>query len=105
VLERHGLHELGPALRRLIAETRWDELVTLVSDDVLDLICIAGVYEDIVDKIHAQLGGLVDRIQLSLPRDHSPSDLQRAERALAALHALPDARLRRTARPVTVTAV
>jgi probable F420-dependent oxidoreductase len=102
VLEHHGLYELGPALRSLIAEQRWEDLVTLVSDDVLDLFCIAGVYEEIVDKIHAQLGGLVDRIHLSLPRDHSASDRQRAERALAALQALPNAQLRRTQATVTV---
>ncbi|MCA1647685.1 MAG: LLM class flavin-dependent oxidoreductase, partial [Chloroflexi bacterium] len=95
VLEHHGLHELGPALRRLIAENRWAELVTLIGDDVLDLFCIAGVYEEIGDKLQEQLGGLVDRINLSLPRDTSPSDLKRAERALEALHALPNARTRR----------
>jgi probable F420-dependent oxidoreductase len=96
VLEHHGLHELGPALRQLIAENRWAELVTLVSDDVLDLFCIAGVYEEIADKVQEQLGGLVDRVHLSLPRDDNQSELKRAERAVEALHALPNAELRRT---------
>jgi probable F420-dependent oxidoreductase len=98
VLEHHGLHELGPALRKLIAENRWEELVTEVSDDVLDLFCIAGVYEEIADKVQEQLGGLVDRIHISLPRDNNKSDLKRAERAVEALHALPNAHLRRTNR-------
>jgi probable F420-dependent oxidoreductase len=100
VLEHHGLHDLGPELRRLIAENRWDDLATLVSDEVLDLFCIAGIYEEIADKVHAVLGGLVDRIHLSLPRDTSTSDLKRAERAVEALHALPNARERRTERAV-----
>jgi probable F420-dependent oxidoreductase len=97
VLEHHGLHELGPALRRLIAENRWEELVTLVGDDVLDLFCIAGVYEDIADQVQEHLDGLVDRIHLNLPRDSNPTDMRRAKRAVEALHALPNARLRRTA--------
>jgi probable F420-dependent oxidoreductase len=95
VLEHHGLSALGPALRALIAQNRWEELVTLVGDDVLDLFCIAGVYEEIADRVQDQLGGLVDRIHVSLPRDTSPLDRKRAERAVEALHALPNARLRR----------
>jgi alkanesulfonate monooxygenase SsuD/methylene tetrahydromethanopterin reductase-like flavin-dependent oxidoreductase (luciferase family) len=102
VLEHHGLHELGPALRKLIAEDRWEELVSLVGDDILDLFCIAGVYEEIVDKIHEQLGGIVDRIHISLPRDNSPSDLKRAQRAVEAIQAIPNAHARRTARTVAV---
>jgi probable F420-dependent oxidoreductase len=89
VLEHHGLQELGPELRKLIAENRWEDLVTLISDEVLDLFCIAGVYEDIASKVQEQLGGLAERIHISLPRDASKSDLTRAERAVEALHALP----------------
>jgi probable F420-dependent oxidoreductase len=100
VLEHHGLHDLGPRLRLVIAENRWADLATLVSDEVLDLFCVAGVYEEIADKVHVALGGLVDRIHLSLPRDTSTSDMKRAERAVEALHALPNARERRTARAV-----
>jgi hypothetical protein len=92
VLEHHGLDELGPALRKLIAENRWDELVTLISDDVLDLFCITGVYEEIGDKVQEQLGGLVDRIHLSLPRDTGELDVKRAKRAVEAFHGLALAR-------------
>jgi probable F420-dependent oxidoreductase len=92
VLEHHGLDELGPALRKLIAENRWDELVTLISDDVLDLFFIAGVYEEIGDKVQEQLGGLVDRIHLSLPRDTGELDVKRAKRAVEAFHGLALAR-------------
>jgi probable F420-dependent oxidoreductase len=100
VLEHHGLHELGPALRKLIAANRWEDLVKLVSDDVLDRFCIAGVYEEIGDKIQERFGGLVDRIHLSMPRDSSKSDLERMARAVEALHALPNAHARRSARTV-----
>jgi probable F420-dependent oxidoreductase len=89
VLEHHGLRELGPALRQLIAQKRWEELVTLVSDDVLDLFCISGVYEETADKIADRLAGLVDRIRLGLAAKRSESDRARIKRALEELHALP----------------
>jgi probable F420-dependent oxidoreductase len=97
VLEHHGLGDLGVELRKLIAEDRWDDLAKLVTDDVLDVFCIAGVYEDIADKVRARLGGAVDRIHISLPRLANAADVKRLERALDALHALPTASERRAA--------
>jgi len=95
VLEHHGLADLGVELRTLIADNRWDDLVTLVSDDVLDLFCIAGIYEDIADRVRTQLGSGVDRVHISLPRPSDAAEAKRVERALDALHALPTARERR----------
>jgi probable F420-dependent oxidoreductase len=100
VLEHHGLAALGPALRELIAAQRWDDLVTLVSDEVLDLFCIGGVYEEIADRVQERLGGLVDRVHISLPREQGRSELKRAESALEALRALPTARALRGSRLV-----
>jgi probable F420-dependent oxidoreductase len=102
VLEHHGLHALGPALRELIAAQRWDDLKTLVNDDVLDLFCAAGVYEEIAEKVEERFGGLVDRVHISLPREQQPADAKRAERALEALRALPSAQERRNAGTLTV---
>jgi len=102
VLEHHGLHALGPALRELIAAQRWEDLKSLVSDDVLDLFCTGGVYEEVAEKVQERFGGLVDRVHVSLPRSHSPSDVKRAERALEALRALPTAQARRNAGTVKV---
>ncbi len=95
VLEHHGLADLGVELRKLIAEHQWDELVRLVSDDVLDLFCIAGVYEDIADRVRAVLGSAVDRIHIGLPQHTNAAEVKRVVRALDALHALPTARERR----------
>jgi probable F420-dependent oxidoreductase len=102
VLEHHGLDALGPALRELIAAQRWDDLAMLVSDEVLDLFWVGGVYEEIADRVQERLGGLVDRVHLSLPRGQSASDLKRAERAIEALHALPMAQASRGARTAGV---
>lgn len=90
VLEHHGWHDLGPALRRLIAENRWDDLHTLVGDDVLDHFCVAGTYETIADRVRERFGGLTDRISLPLPDDFQPDD--GVGRAVEALKAIPTAR-------------
>jgi probable F420-dependent oxidoreductase len=90
ILEHHGWHELGPALRALIAEGRWDDLHTQVTDDVLDHFCMAGTYDTIADRVRERLGGLVDRVSLPLPDDAPLND--GLGRAVEALKALPTAR-------------
>jgi probable F420-dependent oxidoreductase len=67
VLEHHGWEDINPKLRSLIAENRWEDLPTVVPDDVLDGFCISGTWDTIVAKIDARLSGLVDTISLAMP--------------------------------------
>jgi probable F420-dependent oxidoreductase len=94
VLEHHGWHDLGPGLRALIAEGRWDDLHSLVGDDVLDHFCMAGTYETIADRVRERLGGLVDRVSLPLTEHDQMSD--GLGRAIEALKAIPTARQQTT---------
>lgn len=91
VLEHHGFETLNPALRRLIADNRWDQLATVVPDEVLDAFCFAGTYDRIAAVVRERLHALVDWIDLPLPPDPERPD----DRYLAAL-----AELRRI-RPAT----
>ncbi|MGA7670818.1 MAG: TIGR03617 family F420-dependent LLM class oxidoreductase [Nitrolancea sp.] len=67
VLEHHGWGELNPKLRELVAQNRWDDLPTVVPDDVLDEFCVSGTYDRIATLIGDRLGGLVDTIGFPLP--------------------------------------
>ena len=94
ILEHHGWHDLGPALRELIAQGRWDELHTLVDDDVLDRFCMAGTYDMIAARVQERLGGLVDRISLPFPEDAADQQ-DGIGQAIACLQAVPTARQQR----------
>ncbi len=75
VLEHHGWGDLNPKLRELVAQNKWDDLPTVVPDDVLDEFCISGTYEDIGRLIGDRIGGLVDTIGFPLPENlDRPSD-------------------------------
>ncbi len=75
VLEHHGWGDLNPKLRELVAQNRWDDLPTVVPDDVLDEFCISGTYDQIATLIGDRLGGLVDTVGFPLPDDlDRPSD-------------------------------
>ncbi len=67
VLEHHGWGDLNPKLRALVSQNRWEDLPSVVPDDVLDGFCISGTYDQIARLIGAKLGGLVDSIGFPLP--------------------------------------
>jgi probable F420-dependent oxidoreductase len=94
ILAHHGWQDLAPALRRLIAENRWGDLHTLIGDEVLDGFCMSGTYDTIAEVVRERLGGLSDRIALSLPDDPA-RDRDALGRAIEGLHALPRADARR----------
>lgn len=69
VLEHHGWEAINPDLRQLVRESRWDDMSALISDDILDVFCVSGLYSDLPEKINARIGGLTDTIMLPLPDD------------------------------------
>ncbi len=81
VLEHHGWAELNPKLRRLIAENRWDQLASVIPDEVLDAFCISGTYDTIAKRVRERLEGLVDVLHVAPPADPLRPD----ERYLAAI--------------------
>jgi alkanesulfonate monooxygenase SsuD/methylene tetrahydromethanopterin reductase-like flavin-dependent oxidoreductase (luciferase family) len=90
VLEHHGWGAMNGELRRLIARNRWDELATVVPDDVLDTFTVSGTYSEIVPAIRERYAGQADCLGFSLPKDpDAPSDDYLA--ALAALREITTA--------------
>jgi probable F420-dependent oxidoreductase len=74
VLDLHGWAGLGGELRRLIAEQRWAELGSLVTDEMLDAFCVAGTYDRIGRIVRERHGGQVDTLTLNVPADESHDD-------------------------------
>ncbi len=75
VLAHHGWEALNPALRRLIAQQRWDDLAAVIPDDILDTFCVAGTYDEIIPRIQARYEGVVDMIGFPTPKPlDAPSD-------------------------------
>ncbi len=65
VLEQHGLGALHDALHRLSRSGGWDEMATLIDDDVLSLFVVRG--EDppaLAEAIRARVSGVADRVGL-----------------------------------------
>jgi probable F420-dependent oxidoreductase len=67
VLEKHGWGELQPELNRLSKQGEWEEMGTLISDDVLDAFAVRGEPEDIPKLILDRYGDVMDRVTFYTP--------------------------------------
>ena len=66
VLETHGLLEVGERLHKLSVEGRWDDMPKLITDDMLDIFAIIGIYDEIAPKFRERYGNLLDEVNFSM---------------------------------------
>ncbi len=84
-LELYGIEELGPQLRAVVREERWDELASLLPDDLLDRLLVAGRYEELGPLLAERFQGLADGLLLGpLRPEQDDADLARLVRAVQA---------------------
>ena len=67
VLGVHGWGDLQPELNRMSKEGKWDEMGTLITDDILEEFAVVAELDDVVDKFRARWDGLIDRTNGSIP--------------------------------------
>jgi probable F420-dependent oxidoreductase len=68
-LDVHGAPELGPHLRALARDGRWDEMQRAVGDALLEALVPAAPYAEIADLLLARYGALADAIAFPPPAD------------------------------------
>ena len=66
----HGWDEVHRELNRLSKEGRWDDMTTLIGDDILNEIAVVGERHEIAGKLKARLNGIADSV--SLPHNRCP---------------------------------
>ena len=67
VLEFHGWVEVGPQLHRLSLEGKWQEMVSLITDDMLREFAVIGTYDELAARLKESWGSISSTIFLGLP--------------------------------------
>jgi probable F420-dependent oxidoreductase len=75
VLEIHGWGDLQPELNALSKQGRWQEMGTLIDDDVLHTIAACGTAAEVAAHIRDRVDGISDRICLYQPGPVAPETL------------------------------
>ncbi|MBI5947248.1 MAG: TIGR03617 family F420-dependent LLM class oxidoreductase [Chloroflexi bacterium] len=81
-LEIYGWQDLAAKLHECSISNRWQEMPGLVPDEVLDEFAIVGTYAEAGKTIVERLGGIVNRVTLTLPLS-SPADTDAAAGLIA----------------------
>jgi len=82
VLEAHGWGDLQPELNAMSKQGRWQEMATLIDDDVLHTIAACGTPAEVAAHIRDRVDGVSDRICLYQPR---PIDVESLAEIIDAL--------------------
>ena len=67
VLDLHGWGELQGELNAMSKRGLWDEMGTLIDDDILGQFAIVGGPAEVVPRVKERFGGLVDRLVATFP--------------------------------------
>jgi probable F420-dependent oxidoreductase len=69
IFATHGWEELADRLRSLASRGRWDELESLVPDEVVNTLAVVGRPEEVAKLIRERYEGIADRVAIyGLPR-------------------------------------
>ena len=82
VLETHGYGDLGRKLNAMTKSGEWDQLAAQIPDDLLELFCAIGRYDEIAKNIEERFGNMTDVISTGLNEDFPPDliqDIQKIE--------------------------
>lgn len=63
----HGWGEVAERASTYSRDQRWEELPTLVTDEMLHTVATIGTYDEIADKLNDRYADRVDRIEFSIP--------------------------------------
>ncbi len=73
-LEKLGHGELGPRLRQLTREDRWDDLTSVLTKDAVDVLILAETYTDLPDAVRDWYGSGVSGVIVRPPADPAHDD-------------------------------
>ena len=83
-METHGYGDLGRKLNALTKSGEWGQLAEQIPDDLLQLFCAIGRYDEIAKNIQERFGNMTDVISTGLNEDFPPDliqDIQKIERS------------------------
>jgi probable F420-dependent oxidoreductase len=72
VLETHGWEELHDELNALTKRGAWDQLASVIDDEVLHTFAVIGTPEDAVAELKRRYGDVATRVSLPVPEDAAP---------------------------------
>ena len=88
VMTAHHWEDEATQLRRLSADSQWDEMARVITDDILDEFCVIGTWDELPARMREKLAGI--NTQLTIPLDaRTPDEVAHLAEIIAALKTIP----------------
>ena len=88
VMKLHGWEDEAAHLHRLSIEQRWDEMVGVVTDEMLEQFCAIGTWDELVDRMREQYEGIKTQVEFgATPRN--PDEADQIKEIVAQLKTIP----------------
>ena len=72
VLEAHGWGELQDELNALTKRGAWDEIASLIDDEMLHTFAVVGTPEEAIEEVRRRYGDVATRVTLATPQGADP---------------------------------
>ncbi len=86
VWEVHGWQSTGDQLREMSFRNRWSEMPGLITDEMVDALCLITTHDELPAAIQKRYGDYATRINLEFPRDEEGEAV--TKKIIAELHAI-----------------
>ncbi|MGI9590668.1 MAG: LLM class flavin-dependent oxidoreductase, partial [Myxococcota bacterium] len=83
VLDAHGWGDLQPELNTLSKRGAWNEMTSLISDEMLEAVAICCPMGEVAQRVHERCGHLADRVSLLAHWARDPEPWAEVARELA----------------------
>ena len=87
-MKLHGWADEAAHLHTLSIEGKWDEMVGVVSDEMLDELCAIGTWDEIAGEMREKYAGIKTQVDFgATPRN--PDEAEQIKEIIAELQTIP----------------
>jgi alkanesulfonate monooxygenase SsuD/methylene tetrahydromethanopterin reductase-like flavin-dependent oxidoreductase (luciferase family) len=87
-MKLHGWADEAAELHRLSVGGKWDEMVSVVTDEMIEEFCVVGTWDVIAGKMKEKYAGI--NSQVSFPGDpKTPEEFEQVTEIIAELKTIP----------------
>ena len=90
VLKLHGWDDEAALLHRLSIEGKWDEMVEVVTDEMIDEFCVVGTWDEIAGKMREKYAGVNTHVGFG-GNARNPDELEQQREIIAEIRTFPAA--------------
>jgi alkanesulfonate monooxygenase SsuD/methylene tetrahydromethanopterin reductase-like flavin-dependent oxidoreductase (luciferase family) len=89
VMKTHGWADEAAQLHRLSIEGKWDDMVGLITDDMMEEFCVIGTWDELPGRMREKYAGVNTQIGFSAGEPKNPDEADQIREIISELKTIP----------------